>query len=118
MVDDWILHTPMNIVLQNFGVNESVFENLPETDPYILNATVSDETVDAPDNTVLSGDNSYVYVARDHATESVPGGGGTFRKVDSSTFPIATTIAAAFVTLEPGGLRELHWHPNVSRFFV
>lgn len=34
--------------------------------------------------------------------------------VDSRNFPIATTIAAAIVTLEPGGLRELHWHPNVS----
>lgn len=34
--------------------------------------------------------------------------------VDSRNFPIATTLAAAIVTLEPGGLRELHWHPNVS----
>ena len=114
MVDDWLLHTPMNIVLQNFGVNETVFENLPETDPYILNATVSNEEVTAPDNEVLTGNNSYVYVAKDNPTESVPGGGGTFRVVDTSTFPIAETIAAAFVTLEPGGLRELHWHPNVS----
>lgn len=114
MADDWLLHTPLNIVLQNFGVNESVFENLPETDPYILNATVSGGEVNAPENNVLTGDSSYVYVAREHATEPVPGGGGTFRIVDSTTFPISTTIAAAFVTLEPGGLRELHWHPNVS----
>lgn len=118
MVDDWILHTPLNIVLQNFGVNETVFENLPETDPYILNATISDAAVSAPENEVLTGNNSYVYVARDNAAEAVPGGGGTFRVVDSTTFPISTTIAAAFVTLEPGGLRELHWHPNVSRRFL
>jgi oxalate decarboxylase len=25
---------------------------------------------------------------------------------------VSTTIAAALVEIEPGGLRELHWHPN------
>jgi oxalate decarboxylase len=39
-------------------------------------------------------------------------GGGQVRIVDSNNFPIATTIAAALVEVEPGGLRELHWHPN------
>ena len=44
----------------------------------------------------------------------MPGGGGVFYKIDSTNFPISTTLAATFVTLKPGGLRELHWHPNVS----
>ena len=38
--------------------------------------------------------------------------GGQVRIVDSSVFPAATTIAAALVEVEPGGMRELHWHPN------
>lgn len=114
MVDDWLIHTPLDVIAKNFGVNETVFEDLPKMDPYILNATVADEEVTAPNNEVLSGNSSYVYIARDNAVEPVPGGGGTFRKVDASTFPISETISAAFVTLEPGGLRELHWHPNVS----
>lgn len=114
MVDDWLKYTPLDIVVKNFGVDPSVFDGLPDTDPYILNATVSDEQVDAEGQPELSGKNSYVYIARDNPTVPVPGGGGTFRIVDSTTFPIATTIASAFVTLEPGGLRELHWHPNVS----
>ena len=33
---------------------------------------------------------------------------------DSTAFPAATTIAAAFVEVEPGGMRELHWHPNAN----
>ena len=37
--------------------------------------------------------------------------GGSVKIVDRSNFP-ATDIAAAIVTLKPGGLRELHWHPN------
>ena len=116
MVDDWLAHTPLDVVVKNFGVDPSTFDGLPEKDPYILNSTVSEEEVVAPDNEVATGNNSFVYIARDHPSEPVPGGGGTFRKVDSTTFPIAETIASAFVTLEPGGLRELHWHPNAQEW--
>ncbi|KAI4247327.1 MAG: hypothetical protein L6R42_009672, partial [Xanthoria sp. 1 TBL-2021] len=45
-----------------------------------------------------------------------PGGGGTLANVDSRNFPIATTIAAAIITLEPQGLRELHWNPNAGEW--
>ena len=37
--------------------------------------------------------------------------GGEVKIVDRKNFP-ATNIASAIVTLKPGGLRELHWHPN------
>jgi oxalate decarboxylase len=38
------------------------------------------------------------------------------RIVDSTNFPAASTIAAALVEVEPGGLRELHWHPNTDEW--
>ena len=41
---------------------------------------------------------------------------GTVRITDSSVFPVSTTIAAALVELEPGGMRELHWHPNADEW--
>ena len=41
--------------------------------------------------------------------------GGEVRIVDSSNFKVSTT-AMAMVTLHPGGLRELHWHPNASEW--
>ena len=63
----------------------------------------------------LSGDASFIYRTLQHEPEDVPGGGGNFWIIDSRNFPAAKTIAATFVTLKPGGLRELHWHPNVSR---
>ena len=37
---------------------------------------------------------------------------GTVRIADSRNFPASKTIAVAFNEVEPGGLRELHWHPN------
>ena len=41
--------------------------------------------------------------------------GGSVKIVDRANFP-ATDIAAAIVTLKPGGLRELHWHPNADEW--
>jgi hypothetical protein len=112
MVDDWLAHTPKSVIAKNFGLNQTAFKNLPTTDPYILNGTVTNSSVTGL-NAELSGNSSFVYRTLQHPSEPVPGNGGTFYKIDSTKFPIATTIAATFVTLKPGGLRELHWHPNV-----
>jgi hypothetical protein len=36
--------------------------------------------------------------------------------LNSSKFKVSTTIAAAIVTVHPGGIRELHWHPNADEW--
>jgi oxalate decarboxylase len=41
---------------------------------------------------------------------------GEVRIIDSSTFKISAAIAAAIVTVKPGGVRELHWHPNADEW--
>jgi oxalate decarboxylase len=35
---------------------------------------------------------------------------------DSHNFKASTTIAAALVTVHPGGMREMHWHPNADEW--
>ncbi|KAB5545753.1 oxalate decarboxylase oxdD [Coniochaeta sp. 2T2.1] len=116
MVDDWITHTPKSVLAKNFGLNESVFGSVPSPNPYIFNGTVSTRNVtDGPAGT-LSGNSSFVYRTFEHPAEKVPGGGGEFRKIDSTNFPISKTLATTFVTLKPGGLRELHWHPNAEEW--
>ena len=112
-VDDWITHTPKDILAKNFGVDESLFDDVPTPNPYILQSNATDGNVTSPYGK-LEGNSSYVYHLSRITVPPAPGGGGTLAKVDSRNFPIATTIAAAIVTLEPHGLRELHWHPNVS----
>ena len=41
---------------------------------------------------------------------------GTVRITDTSVFPASRTISAALVEVQPGGLRELHWHPNANEW--
>ena len=40
---------------------------------------------------------------------------GEVKIIDSKNFPV-TPIATAIVKLKPGGLRELHWHPNADEW--
>ncbi|MCJ1279182.1 hypothetical protein MMC21_007006 [Puttea exsequens] len=117
-VDDWIAHTPPSVVAKNFGVNESVFKPVPSQDPYILKGSdppKANTTTPSPYGK-LTGNSSYTYHLSQQKIAPAPGGGGTIAIVDSRNFPISTTIAAAVVTLEPGGLRELHWHPNAEEW--
>ena len=42
--------------------------------------------------------------------------GGTLRLVSQREFPISTTMTGALMRIKPGGLRELHWHPNADEW--
>jgi oxalate decarboxylase len=42
--------------------------------------------------------------------------GGREWRLGSDRFPIASTIVGVVLDLEPGGLRELHWHPNADEW--
>src|SRR5262249_21640817 len=42
--------------------------------------------------------------------------GGRLWLVDSTRFPISRTITGAILDLDPGALRELHWHPSADEW--
>ena len=114
LLSDWLAHTPKEILAKNFGVAESAFASIPEKDLWIFQTEVpgtleSDRIVGAgpvPMNL------SYHMLAQ----EPIRTKSGTVRIVDSSVFPASKTIAAALVEVEPGGMRELHWHTNVDEW--
>lgn len=46
--------------------------------------------------------------------------GGSVKIVDPLSFPIAADFSVAVVTINPGGMREIHWHPSSDEwtFFI
>ena len=56
------------------------------------------------------------YTWRMHAQEPTKAPGGQVRITDSRNFTISERIAAALVEIEPGGMREMHWHPNADEW--
>jgi oxalate decarboxylase len=118
LISDWFDHTPREVLAKNFGVPESAFDNLPKDVDYTrymfsgkTPPPLAADAVKSPAGVVPT---SYSY--RLLAQEPIKAAGGLVRIVDSSNFPAASTIAAALVEVEPGGMRELHWHPNTDEW--
>ncbi|CAG8980085.1 hypothetical protein HYALB_00012551 [Hymenoscyphus albidus] len=97
------------------AIGEAVFDTVPSPNPYIFNAENSDIPLTGPESG-LTGPSSYVFKLSQNKPLNIPGGGGNLTIVDSRNFPISKTIAATIVSLEPGGLRELHWHPSAEEW--
>jgi oxalate decarboxylase len=114
LLSDWMAHTPKDVLAKNFGVPESAFDRIPEKDLWIFQAEVPGPL--AGDRIVGAGPVPNTFSHRMMAQEPIRSSGGTVRITDSSVFPASTTIAAALVEVEPGGMREMHWHPNTDEW--
>jgi oxalate decarboxylase len=42
--------------------------------------------------------------------------GGEERRVSSKEFPVSKTVTGVILDLNPGALRELHWHPHANEW--
>jgi oxalate decarboxylase len=117
LITDWFTHTPPDVLAQNFGVAASAFDDLPADvgrDRYIFAGEVppalEPDCVRSPAGSVPQSFSHSML-----AQEPVQCAGGQVRITDSRNFPV-TTIAAALVEVAPGGMREMHWHPNVDEW--
>jgi len=110
-ISDWFAHTPKEVLAANFGVSENAFAHIPTEQRYIYQAKVpgplESQKVRSPYGTVPQS-----FTHRLLAQKPIVTPGGTVRIVDSTNFPVSTTIAAALVEVKPCAMREMHWHPN------
>jgi len=110
-ISDWFAHTPKDVLAANFGVTENAFSTIPSDQVYIFQdnvpSSIESQKVQSPYGTIPL---SFKHQLLAQTPLKTPG--GSVRIVDSSNFPISRTIAAALVELEPGAMREMHWHPN------
>lgn len=109
LLTDWLAHTPREVLAENFEVPESAFANLPDHELYIFNAPVPGPL--SAERIAGAGPVPEPFTHHLLAQEPVRTKGGSFRIVDSRVFKASKTIAAALIEIEPGGMRELHWHP-------
>jgi oxalate decarboxylase len=115
LLSDFLAHTPTSVIAQNFGVSETDLADLPKEELYIFPAPAPGPL----DADLIAGPNGSVpesFVYRLSEQEPIQCAGGQVRIVDSRNFPAAKTIAAAEVEVAPGGMREMHWHPNADEW--
>lgn len=117
LLSEWLAHTPEEVLHKNTDLDATSIAKLPKDELYIFPSQVPGS---------LSADRAEVgsgVAARQQFTfrmESMPptksNNGGEVRVVDSHNFPVSKNIAAGLVTLKPGAIREMHWHPNASEW--
>jgi oxalate decarboxylase len=111
LLSDWFKHTPSEVLSKNFGVAGSSFANVPDPSQlYMFPAPVPGPL--SSDKVVGATAGSLALSHKMMAQQPIKTKSGTVRITDTSVFPASKTISAALVEIEPGGLRELHWHPN------
>jgi oxalate decarboxylase len=118
LLNQWLAHTPPDILALNFGVPADTFKNIPLHDLYIFQGQMPGAL--AADQAQAAGSAGKMANPSTFALSSMPPtrktAGGEARIADSRNFKAAQTIAAALVTIHPGGLREMHWHPNADEW--
>jgi oxalate decarboxylase len=118
LLSEWIAHTPPEVLAKNTGLDASVFAKAPQAPLYIFPGKEPGSL--AEDKAEIGGEqvaSRRQYTFRMKAMEPTKTSkGGNVRVVDSRNFPVSKHIAAALVTVKPGGLRELHWHPSASEW--
>jgi oxalate decarboxylase len=114
-ITDWMGHTPKPLLAKNFGLPESTFDGFPEKEVYFARGQQPPAVAAPP----LSGwklpplTHKYRLLAN---PPRVHNKGGRLWLVDSRNFPISKTVTGAILELDPGALRELHWHPSADEW--
>src|ERR1700722_11595925 len=117
LLTDWLAHTPKEVLAKNFGVEESTFDKVPKKELFIFQTGLPEEL--KKEESYVAADTGAVPMRMDFRTSEMKPTkvtpGGEVKIVDAKNFPI-TTISSAIVRLKPGGLREMHWHPNADEW--
>ncbi|RDX50494.1 oxalate decarboxylase [Lentinus brumalis] len=111
LLTDWLAHVPKEVLAKNFKANLSAFDHIPAEQLYIFPSNPppadSEARVTSPQSQVPSP-----LIFKMSGMNATRLDGGHVKVVDSTSFPVSTAISVAEVTVEPGAMRELHWHPT------
>lgn len=112
-ISELFSHIPRDVLSANFGCDESEFDVIPEKEVYIVDGgdpgTIESQRVVSP-----YGDVPDTYKHELINVKPIISDGGSIRILDYTNFPACTTTSAALVEIEPGGMREIHWHSNAD----
>ncbi len=110
-ISDWLGHTPKALLAKNFSLPESAFDGFPKEEVYFARGKAPPEQPAKPLQGWKLPPQTHKYRMLAQPPHAVFKGGREWR-VDSSSFEIAKTVTGVVLDLDPGALRELHWHPT------
>ncbi|KAH9889525.1 oxalate decarboxylase [Cubamyces lactineus] len=110
LLTDWLAHTPKEVIAKNFQDYMIDWDMIPGEQLYIFPGTALPDDQKPPKSPAGEVPEPFSYeFSKIQPTQYT---GGTVKIADSTTFHVATEIAVAEITVEPGAMREMHWHPT------
>ena len=110
-ISELFSHMPKDVLSANFGCDEKEFDVIPEKEVYIVDGgdpgPLESQAVESPYGKVPNTYKHELVNVKPHRCD-----GGSIRILDNRNFPACKTIAAALVEIDPGAMREIHWHSN------
>lgn len=112
---DWLAQTPAEVVAKTLRLSEATIARLPKQEVYIATGPVPEPL---PDDPPSGSQHAPALTHRYRLLAQAPRSfaGGELRIVSAKEFPISATMTGALLTLKPGAIRELHWHPNADEW--
>ncbi|VUC22283.1 unnamed protein product [Clonostachys rosea] len=120
VLTDWLAHTPKSVIAKNFHLAPEVFAHLPKGEKYIFRGSQPGSIDEERPTGSEVKKSKYKFTHKMLDQEPHKTSGGQVRITDSTNFEISKTIAAAHAIIEPGAVREMHWHPTADEwsFFI
>lgn len=115
LLSDWLMHMPQEVVAANLKKTVGEIAQFPKEELYIFKGNVPGP-IDQVVRPTPQGPVPDMFSLHMDTVPVIESEAGRVRIVDSKVFPAAQTISAAFVEIDPGGMRELHWHPKASEW--
>ncbi len=114
-ITDWLSLVPNEVLAKNLGIPEAEFEDFPDGEVYFAMGDLPPEDQTAPLQGWKEPALTHKYELLKQEPHAVYSGGREWL-VDRANFPVSTTMTGVILEIEPGGLRELHWHPNADEW--
>jgi len=113
-VTEWIAQTPKEVLAKNFGLPEKLFDKFPKKEVYMALGEIPGKKSLEQRGAQNTARLSHKFPLRAQEGEVYPG--GTVKLATMDNFPVSDNMAGALMTLKPGALREMHWHPNAGEW--
>ena len=114
ILTDWLARTPKSVVAENFRMSPEIFKALPDEEKYIFQGSLPGPISKEKPAAFKKSKLNFTHKMLDQ--EPIDASGGKVRITDSTNFPISKTVAAGHLDIQPGALREMHWHPNADEW--
>jgi oxalate decarboxylase len=113
-ITDWLAQTPTSVLARNLGLPESAIAGFPKEELFIPQGHVPGPSDGMHQKMQKMSPLTHRFPLMAQPAARWPG--GEERRASAKEFPVSKTITGVILDLQPGALRELHWHPHANEW--